>query len=149
MNYTTNYHLPQWVESDRILMEDFNQAMETLDGGIAAAKATADTAKNTADSAESKADAAQATANNAYCPQNQPFVVGTYVGTGTDTTVTLGFRPKVVAVDDMGSFSSGYELGLDGIDRSAVRVVDGGFRVAAGSLNMNESGETYRYYALG
>ena len=31
MKYTTNYHLPQWVESDRILMEDFNQAMETLD----------------------------------------------------------------------------------------------------------------------
>ena len=31
MNYTTNYHLPQWVESDRILMEDFNEAMETID----------------------------------------------------------------------------------------------------------------------
>ena len=101
MNYTTNYHLPQWVETDRIQMEDFNQAMETLDGGIAAAKATADTAKNTADSAESKADAAQATANNAYCPENQPFVVGTYVGTGTDTTVTLGFRPKFVVISGM------------------------------------------------
>ena len=24
MNYTTNYHLPQWVETDRILMDDFN-----------------------------------------------------------------------------------------------------------------------------
>ena len=24
MNYTTNYHLPQWVETDRIQMEDFN-----------------------------------------------------------------------------------------------------------------------------
>ena len=77
-------------------------------------------------------------------------VIGSYTGNGDSARViTLGFRPKVVAVDDMGSFSSGYELGLDGIDRSAVRVVDGGFRVAAGSLNMNESGETYRYYALG
>ena len=27
MNYTTNYHLPQWVETDRIQMEHFNQAM--------------------------------------------------------------------------------------------------------------------------
>ena len=31
MNYTTNYHLPQWVESDRILMEDFNDAMANID----------------------------------------------------------------------------------------------------------------------
>ena len=31
MNYTTNYHLPQWVESDRILMEDFNEAMESIE----------------------------------------------------------------------------------------------------------------------
>ncbi len=34
MNYTTNYHLPQWVESDRILMEDFNQAMADIDEGL-------------------------------------------------------------------------------------------------------------------
>ena len=35
MNYTTNYHLPQWVETDRIRMEDFNQAMADIDEGIA------------------------------------------------------------------------------------------------------------------
>ena len=34
MNYTTNYHLPQWVESDRIMMEDFNEAMEAIDTGL-------------------------------------------------------------------------------------------------------------------
>lgn len=34
MNYTTNYHLPQWVESDRIMMEDFNEAMEAIDEGL-------------------------------------------------------------------------------------------------------------------
>ena len=27
MNYTANYQLPQWVETDRIMMEDFNEAM--------------------------------------------------------------------------------------------------------------------------
>ena len=73
MNYTTNYHLPQWVESDRILMEDFNQAMETLDGGIAAAKATADTAKTTAETAQSAAE----TAFYAYIV---PFLVSTAGG---------------------------------------------------------------------
>ena len=37
MNYTTNYHLPQWVESDRIMMEDFNEAMDSIDQSIKAA----------------------------------------------------------------------------------------------------------------
>ena len=105
MNYTNNYHLPQWVESDRILMEDFNQAMETLDGGIAAAKAAADTAESkadaaqaTADTAESKADAAQATADNAYCPNYMPFATGSYTGNLTPTKFTLGFRPSMVII---------------------------------------------------
>ena len=34
MNYTTNYHLPQWVAEDRILMEDFNEAMSGIDAGL-------------------------------------------------------------------------------------------------------------------
>ena len=97
MNYTTNYHLPQWAETDRIMMEDFNQMCSDIDEGIK-------TAQDTADTAESKADAAQTTANSvadAYTPDNQPYVAGTYVGTGTDTTVTLGFRPKFVVISGM------------------------------------------------
>lgn len=91
MNYTTNYHLPQWVESDRILMEDFNDAMETLDEGIAAAQAAAD-------SAQSAAETAQSTANAAYSPSNKPYVIGTYTGTGNSIAVTLGFRPSLVII---------------------------------------------------
>ena len=34
MNYTTNYHLPQWVESDRIMMEDFNQMCTNIESGL-------------------------------------------------------------------------------------------------------------------
>ena len=34
MNYTEKYHLPQWEESDRIMMEDFNQAMGKIDEGL-------------------------------------------------------------------------------------------------------------------
>ena len=105
MNYTTNYHLPQWVESDRILMEDFNDAMETLDGGIAAAKAAADTAKTTADAAQdaadaaqSSADAAQAAADNAFCPENMPYVFGNYIGTGSQQSITLGFKPTALII---------------------------------------------------
>ena len=36
MNYTQNYQLPQWVETDRILMEDFNGAFSALDTALAA-----------------------------------------------------------------------------------------------------------------
>lgn len=35
MNYTENYHLPQWEETDRIMRTDFNEAMANIDGGIA------------------------------------------------------------------------------------------------------------------
>ena len=37
MKYTTNYHLPQWVEEDRIMMEDFNEAMEEIEEGLTTA----------------------------------------------------------------------------------------------------------------
>ncbi len=34
MNYTENYQLPQWVETDRVLMEDFNNAFAKMDASI-------------------------------------------------------------------------------------------------------------------
>ena len=34
MTYTTNYQLPQWVKSDRILMDDFNDANQKLDTAL-------------------------------------------------------------------------------------------------------------------
>lgn len=52
MEYTTNYHLPQWVETDRILMEDFNQAMANIDknaGEIKLAERTVTEAVNEVD----------------------------------------------------------------------------------------------------
>ena len=35
MNYTENYHLPQWEETDRIMRTDFNDAMANIDQGVA------------------------------------------------------------------------------------------------------------------
>ena len=37
MNYTENYHLPQWEETDRIMRTDFNDAMANIDQGVARA----------------------------------------------------------------------------------------------------------------
>lgn len=34
MNYTENYHLPQWDEDDRILRTDFNQMCENMETGL-------------------------------------------------------------------------------------------------------------------
>ena len=39
MEYTENYHLPQWEPTDRVLREDFNDAMSDIDDAL---KANAD-----------------------------------------------------------------------------------------------------------
>lgn len=85
MNYTEKYHLPQWEESDRVMRTDFNSAMAALEDGISAAKSTAD-------SALGKADAA-------YAPNQKPYVVGSYTGTGQTMTITLGFRPSFLIIN--------------------------------------------------
>ena len=94
MNYTTNYHLPQWVESDRIMMEDFNQMCADMEAGLNTVRGVADTAQNAA-------EAAQGTADAAYSPINKPCVVGTYTGNGGEMAVTLGFRPSFVIINGL------------------------------------------------
>ena len=71
MNYTENYHLPQWVKSDRILMEDFNQAMEKIDAGLGAVRTA---------SAE------------------KPYVIGSYTGTLRKMEIETGFRPSFLII---------------------------------------------------
>ena len=130
--YTTNYGLHQWEASDDFLRTDFNTDFAKIDAALGE-KADGEDLAEVENLAEGKCR----------------VVTGSYTGSGTsERTITLGFRPKVVAVDNMGSFSSGYELGIDGIDRSAIRVVNSGFQASGGSIDMNESGELYRYYAF-
>ena len=79
MNYTQNYQLPQWVETDRILMEDFNGAFSALDTALAA---------HDGDLAEKG---------------NCQFCTVSYVGTGmvsiTGTPVlTFPFQPELVVI---------------------------------------------------
>ena len=98
MQRTSNYQLPQWEKEDRILMEDFNGAMANIESGIGEAKGVADTAKADAERAEGKADAAQATADAAYCPDNMPYVIGSYTGTDAEQTIDLGFKTPLLIV---------------------------------------------------
>ena len=75
MNYTTNYHLPQWVESDRIMMEDFNEAMEAID----------------------------TTFTKCLTAEGVPSVYGTFTLKGSnqegDILATFSFQPRLLLVD--------------------------------------------------
>lgn len=125
MNYTTNYHLPQWVEEDRIMMTDFNEAMESIEEGLSAVKATAD---------------------SAYSTSNKPMKTGTVnlsadkVGTAV---ATFPFNPTAIVIT---GFNSETTLLLRG--RSAVLTTLVG---AAGSceLTLNNSKLTLDSYSNG
>ena len=92
MNYTKNYRLPQWVKSDRIMMDDFNAAMASMESGMTRAEGKADTAISTANAARQTANASAAA---------RPYVVGSYTGDGETKTITLGFRPSAVLSSGM------------------------------------------------
>lgn len=53
MNYTNHLQLPQWAEQDRIMMEDFNDAMTKLDAKAAAQDAAITAEVNTRAAADS------------------------------------------------------------------------------------------------
>ena len=154
MEYTTNYHLPQWVETDRIMMEDFNDAMSGIDGGINEAKEAAEAAQDTA-------DAAQTAASAAFTPTNMPYVTGTYTGDGstTDRTITLGFKPKFVIISGMSrgsneSSDSLYWFGMFGegnVSSDIGTLTNSGFTVRNSSYTypkLNNSNCEYSYIAF-
>ncbi len=87
MDYTTNYHLPQWVKEDRIMMDDFNRMSANLEEGLTKAQGTADSAQETAETARQEA-------------AEMPYVVGLYIGTGSTewNEINLGFPPRFVII---------------------------------------------------
>ena len=86
MEYTSNYQLPVWAETDRILRTDFNEAYQKLDAALAALTA-----------ADGTLESAIASGGNAR------IVHGTYVGTGAsrqgnECTLTFELPPLLVVV---------------------------------------------------
>ena len=79
MQRTSNYQLPQWEKSDRIMMEDFNGMTEKIDAGIKDAKDAAGDAKQTA-------------------LTHRNYSVGTYTGTTSTIKIQLGYRPSAVVI---------------------------------------------------
>lgn len=115
MNYTENYHLPQWVKEDRIMMEDFNAAMSNLEAGLTKNRADA-----AAGIAEAKADAAAL-----------PYVIGNYSGRGEDQTIELGFRPSFLIIAAGNESGFGFKGGIfgKGVTTSRMKFTDTGFWV--------------------
>ena len=165
MNYTENYHLPQWKKEDRIMMEDFNAAMANLEDGLsravsgaaadtssAAAKVAADAAaataraaaaasaaQATADKAVAAAAAAQKKADAAYAPDQQPYVLGTYTGINAEMEITLGFQPKFVLITGTDSHNAwAYTLAAgNGINSERLEFTSTGFTLKPNTYASN------------
>lgn len=68
MNYTKNYHLPQWVKEDRIMMADFNQMCADIESGLTETAQGSAEAKQGASALEQKTlRRLQRLAYNHYC----------------------------------------------------------------------------------
>ena len=98
MDYTANYQLPQWVDSDRILRTDFNSAYQKLDAALDGIQAEVDSN-----------DAANTAAHAAF--GNCQLYTATYTGTGTTgyenpNTLTFPAQPFVVLVASVGNEDS-------------------------------------------
>ncbi len=174
MNYTENYHLPQWVETDRVMMDDFNAAMASIESGLdktgreaanyaspaqANASALATKAQTAADAAMAAARAAQETADGAYSPGQKPYTAGEYTGNGTTITIELGYRPSFVIVTGQvtvneTNFVCGVAIAAPGIMGSVVTFLSKGFSVENPSTTsrvypqLNVSGQKYGYIAF-
>ena len=158
MEYTTNYHLPQWVESDRIMMGDFNEAMSNLEGGITTAQEAADAAQSAADNAQDSADMAQGTADTAKAIAEGLIVTGSYTGNGETLTVELGFRPRFLIITAQSAGNIGATAFLGYTAFSAGTQVSGvlsfgetGFTVTRMTQvypATNDSGKSYSYIAF-
>ena len=158
MEHTQNYHLPQWVKSDRIMMDDFNAAMASIESGMSANAQAAAAARSAANSAQSTANSAQSTANSAL--SSKPYVVGTYTGTGANLTVNVGFRPSFVIISGLTSASrmdDVYRFGVygcattgGGMTGQSVEFTSSGFVVRAGTPypHLADSGRSYEYIAF-
>ena len=103
VTYTTNYQLPQWVKSDRIMMDDFNDANSKIDTAL-----------------KSQADALNSLETNMASLGNCQLYYTTYTGTGTygsshPTTLTFPGYPALVVLF---SGDSGYMIAARSSNRA-------------------------------
>ena len=157
MTYTQNYQLPQWVKSDRIMMDDFNDANSKIDTALHGLRTDVD-AHETANTA----------AHAAF--GNCQVVTGTYTGQGrcgadTPNTLTFPHKPLLVIIHPDEPISSsnltrllllqGSTFAFSYMDMppSQCRVSWSGSTVSwynntTYTYQCDQSGDVYRYVAL-
>ena len=130
MTYTQNYQLPQWVKSDRIMMDDFNDANAKID---AALKSQAD----------SLAGLETALTGGLAAKGNCQIYTGSYVGNGkyganNRNTFTFPGKPLVVLIADP---VDGYVLwAAQGVQQTYAYTSQGSI------LNLTWSGNTVQWF---
>ena len=150
MDYTTNYQLPVWAETDRILMEDFNDSYEKIENALSGLR----------DDVDANTSGLSANTTGLAAKGNCQLYHTSYVGTGTlNCSFTVPGNP--IAVFAMGG--SGAVWGIRGAGTGAnlnsngntcpIRVTLSNQSVSwnsdmAGSLACNASGTTYRLLVL-
>ena len=136
MNYTPNHHLPQWAKSDRIRMEDFNDAMANIASGL----------------------------DQAAQQSEKPYAAGSYTGNGGANIIEVGFQPSFLIINGMqqsatqGATASftGFSAATAGKNHlaSRLRFLDDGFIVypepyeGAYGPALNRRGVVYDYIAF-
>ena len=152
MDYTDNYQLPQWVESDRILRTDFNSAYQKLDAALDGIQAEVDAnALSTAAALSEKG--------------NCQLYTATYVGNGLygdshKNIHTFPGSPLAVLIGECGG-SGIFLVALRGMQQTfaqnsgaSVNSLTWGtntlswYNHQAASGQLNGSGVTYRVAAL-
>ena len=108
MEYTKNYHLPQWAEEDRIQMEDFNDAMASIENGL-------DTANQTAAAVQEQlgTELSELAAEVGHGGKNARMDWGTYIGNGkfgsnNPTSLSFNFKPIIVLIHEITSSGQVY-----------------------------------------
>lgn len=172
MKKTPNFHLSQWDNTDRIMMNDFNEDNAKVEAALSALQSNkADqsglTAANAALAAlqSSKADAAPVDAALAALETKvdtkAQAVLGSYTGSGAASrTISLGFQPKAVLLLSYdGAVANGSQtyggLALPGVsvgtasNGTALSITSSGFNIYyQDRAATNVSGYVYRYIAI-
>ena len=87
-NKSEHLKLHLWEPEDDFLRTEFNENFSALDEAVKTVTAAVSKAQSTADTARSEG-------------AELPYVVGSYVGTGAELTITLGFRASFLILSGM------------------------------------------------
>ena len=150
MDYTTNYQLPVWAETDRILRTDFNSMTEKIEEAFSSHDTTLETIQTNA----------AATSSVLTQKGNCKTFLTSYVGTGNaqgTRPITFPSKPFLVILLDAARYEC-YPLpyGVSQTHGSRNTLLTGvtwsgnllNLPMASGQAEVNEQGRLYQAFAL-